>query len=269
MHADLTQLKNFLIDSGLISIKDLNAVIEAVGENEKKVEDTLIAKGLISEDEMRRAKAYVIGIPFVGLHQERVAKDVLTIIPEPIARKHNIVAYKKSGETLEVAMLDPLDLEAIEFIKKGSKLKILPRLTDTESIKAALLQYQKSLKAEFGDIIQKEAASLKAVATTEDEEVGEGELKKLAEDLPIVRIVDTLLSHAISQKASDIHIESFEDELIIRYRLDGVLHDAMILPKETAPGITARLSIKGRYPSPLKGVLWYNLFSTWRCLSLS
>jgi len=110
-------------------------------------------------------------------------------------------------------------------------------------MKAVLLQYQKSLKAEFGDIIQKEAASLKMVTTTEGEEVGEGELKKLAEDLPIVRIVDTLLSHAISQKASDIHIESFEDELIIRYRLDGVLHDAMILPKETAPGITARLKV--------------------------
>ncbi|HQI25968.1 MAG TPA: GspE/PulE family protein, partial [Candidatus Paceibacterota bacterium] len=203
----------------------------------------LIAKGLISEDEMRRAKAYVIGIPFVDLRKEKVAKDILVIIPEPIARKHNIVAYKKSGESLEVAMLDPLDLEAIEFIKKGSKLKILPRLTDTESMKAVLLQYQKSLKAEFGDIIQKEAASLKMVTTTEGEEVGEGELKKLAEDLPIVRIVDTLLSHAISQKASDIHIESFEDELIIRYRLDGVLHDAMILPKETAPGITARLKV--------------------------
>lgn len=243
MHADLTQLKNFLIDSGLISIKDLNAVVEAVGENEKKVEDALIAKGLITEDEMRRAKAYVIGIPFVDLRKEKVAKDILVIIPEPIARKHNIVAYKKSGESLEVAMLDPLDLEAIEFIKKGSKLKILPRLTDTESMKAVLLQYQKSLKAEFGDIIQKEAASLKMVTTTEGEEVGEGELKKLAEDLPIVRIVDTLLSHAISQKASDIHIESFEDELIIRYRLDGVLHDAMILPKETAPGITARLKV--------------------------
>ncbi len=243
MHADLTQLKNFLIDSSLISAKDLNAAIEEVGENEKKVEDVLIAKGLISEDEMRRAKAYVIGIPFVDLRKEKVAKDILVIIPEPIARKHNIVAYKKSGESLEVAMLDPLDLEAIEFIKKGSKLKILPRLTDTESMKAVLLQYQKSLKAEFGDIIQKEAASLKMVTTTEGEEVGEGELKKLAEDLPIVRIVDTLLSHAISQKASDIHIESFEDELIIRYRLDGVLHDAMILPKETAPGITARLKV--------------------------
>ena len=243
MHTDLIQLKNFLIDSALISPKDLNIAIAEAGEDEKKLEDTLIAKGLISEDEMRRAKAYVIGIPFVDLRQEKIAKDILAIIPEPIARKHNIVAYKKSGDSLEVAMLDPLDLEAVEFIRKGSKLKILPRLTDTESMKGALLQYQKSLKAEFGDIIQKEAASLKAVSIAEGEEAGEGELKKMAEDLPIVRIVETLLSHAISQKASDIHIEPFEKELVIRYRLDGVLHDAMILPKETAPGITARLKV--------------------------
>lgn len=246
MHTDFIQLKNFLIDSRLVSTKELSSAIEEVGDNPKKLEDYLISKGLASEDEMRRAKAYVIGIPFVDLRQNKIAKDILSIIPEPIARKHNIVAYKKTGDSsLEVAMLDPLDLEAIEFIKKGSKLKILPRLTDTESMKASLLQYQKSLKAEFGDIIQKEAASLKMVASSGEpvEEVGEGELKKMAEDLPIVRIVDTLLSHAISQKASDIHIEPYEKELVIRYRLDGVLNDAMILPKETSPGIIARIKV--------------------------
>ncbi|MFA5737082.1 MAG: GspE/PulE family protein [Candidatus Paceibacterota bacterium] len=243
MHTDIIQLKNFLVDSGLISAKDIKIILEEVGENDKKLEDALISKGLISEDEIRRAKAYVMGIPFVDLRRNKISKEVLAIIPEPIARKHNIVAYEKAGDSLKVAMLDPLDLEAIEFIKKGSKLKILPRLTDTESIKAALVQYQKSLKAEFGDIIQKEASSLKMVNTTGGEEMVEGELKKMAEDLPIVRIVETLLSHAISQKASDIHIESFEKELIIRYRLDGVLHDAMVLPKETAPGITARIKV--------------------------
>jgi len=246
VHTDFIQLKNFLIDSRLVSTKELSSAIEEVGDNPKKLEDYLISKGLASEDEMRRAKAYVIGIPFVDLRQNKIAKDILSIIPEPIARKHNIVAYKKTGDSsLEVAMLDPLDLEAIEFIKKGSKLKILPRLTDTESMKASLLQYQKSLKAEFGDIIQKEAASLKMVASSGEpvEEVGEGDLKKMAEDLPIVRIVDTLLSHAISQKASDIHIEPYEKELVIRYRLDGVLNDAMILPKETSPGIIARIKV--------------------------
>ncbi|MEK7552733.1 MAG: GspE/PulE family protein, partial [Patescibacteria group bacterium] len=113
---------------------------------------------------------------------------------------------------------------------------------DTESIKNLLLQYQRSLKAEFGDIIQQESKRLVSVGATGGEN-GAGELKKLAEDLPVIKIVDTLLLHAIIQQASDIHIEPFEKELVIRYRIDGVLHDAMLLPKTAAPGVTARIKI--------------------------
>jgi type IV pilus assembly protein PilB len=144
---------------------------------------------------------------------------------------------------LEVAMLDPDDLAAIDFVKKGSGLKLWPRLTDAASIKSALLQYQKSLKAEFGDLVGSEAAKLKTLSTGEDEEVDETKLAQMAEDLPVVRIVDTLLSHAITQQASDIHIENFEKEVIIRYRIDGLLHDAMVLPKNAGPGIIARIKV--------------------------
>ncbi|PIR47067.1 MAG: hypothetical protein COV07_00930 [Candidatus Vogelbacteria bacterium CG10_big_fil_rev_8_21_14_0_10_45_14] len=123
-------------------------------------------------------------------------------------------------------------------------MKILPRLTDGESMKTALLSYQKSLKAEFGDIIQKEANSLKAITEkTGDEEITEDDLKKLAEDIPVVRIVDTLLKHAIIQDASDIHIEPMENQVLVRYRIDGILHDAMVLPKNVAGGITARIKV--------------------------
>jgi type IV pilus assembly protein PilB len=123
-------------------------------------------------------------------------------------------------------------------------MKVLPRLTDTESMKSVLLQYQKSLKAEFGDIIQKETDSLKTLM----EETGEGgesasDLKKLAEDLPVVRIVDSLLRHAILQDASDIHIEPMENQVLIRYRIDGMLRDAMVLPKDAGSSITARIKV--------------------------
>lgn len=238
-------LKNFLIDSRLVSKKDFDEVQLEATSSGSKIEDLLINKGVLTEDDLRRAKAYVLGIPFVDLKRERIPTEVLFLIPEPLARKHNVVAYKKNGESLEIAMLDPLDLRAIDFIKKGSELKILPRLTDVESMKNALMQYQKSLKAEFGDIIQKEAANLRKLANpaTANEEVSIVDLQKMAEDLPVVRVVDSLLSHAILQKASDIHIEPFEKELIIRYRLDGVLHDAMILPKEVAPGVVARVKV--------------------------
>lgn len=148
------------------------------------------------------------------------------------------------GDTLEVAMLDTEDLAAIDFVKKKVDLKILPRLTDSESIKSALLQYQKSLKAEFGDIIQKEADILRTMPESmEGEDASEKDLKKLAEDLPVVKIVDTLLKHAIVQNASDIHIEPMEKELLIRYRIDGILHDAMMLPKTASPGIIARIKV--------------------------
>ncbi len=249
MWLDETQLKSFLLDSGLITAKDLETVQQTAIEKKQSLEQALLASGQIEEDDLRRAKAYVLGIPFVDLKKVMIERDILHLIPEPIARKNNIVAFAKSERGLEVAMLDPEDLKAIDFIKKSVGLKILPRLSDVASLKNVLRQYQKSLKAEFGDIVKEEASKLKAITDTElveGAEVGqtsEGDLAKLAEDLPVVRIVDSLLSHAISQKASDIHLEVFEQEVVVRYRLDGLLHDAMILPKNAAAGIVARIKV--------------------------
>jgi type IV pilus assembly protein PilB len=151
---------------------------------------------------------------------------------------------KKNDRELEVAMLDVEDLRSIEFIKKKVGLKILPRLTDTESMKHALLQYQKTLKDEFGDLIKKESASISILSESEDgEEISESDLKKLAEDVPVVRVVNALLKHAIIQNASDIHIEPMENEVLVRYRIDGILHDAMTLPKNASNSITARIKV--------------------------
>ena len=241
MHTDVLELKKFLVESRLISKADVDLLWTEAKEDENKFADLVISNGKISEDDFRKAKAYVLGIPYVDLKKNKIDRTILTLIPEPIARRHNIIAYARSDKGLEVAMLDPGDLQAIDFIRKGVGAKVLPRLTDSESIKHSLLQYQKSLKAEFGDIIQQEASNL-AVGGDLNSTSAE-ELKKMAEDLPVVRIVDTLLSHAVSQKASDIHIEPFEKDLVIRYRIDGLLHDAMILPKSAASGLTARIKV--------------------------
>jgi len=237
------QLKEFLVDSGLVTSDEIAEAKEQMKKKKKSLGEILVNEGKISEDDLRRTEAYILGIPFVDLKGQKLKKEVLSMIPEPIARKHNIVAFKKTATSLEVAMLDTDDLEATHFVKKKVGLKILPRLTDKESIKSALLQYQKSLKAEFGEIIQKEAISLKAIPDKEGGEESEKELKKLAEDLPVVKIVDTLLNHAILQDASDIHIEPMDTQVVIRYRIDGILHDAMTLPKNVAPGITARIKV--------------------------
>jgi len=238
-----TQLKRFVMDSGLASRKDIDAAEKVAKEEKRTLAEALVSSGVMSEDDLRRVESYVLGVPFLSLSGIKIPFEVLSLIPEPVARNHNIIAYRKANDVLEVAMLDTADLPAIDFVKKKVGLKILPRLTDMESMKYALQQYQKTLKDEFGDLIAKESSSLSVISDKNGEEVSEEDLKKMAEDLPVVRIVDTLLHHAIIQSASDIHIEPMENELLVRYRIDGILHDAMSLPKHAAPTITARIKV--------------------------
>jgi type IV pilus assembly protein PilB len=238
-----TQLKRFISDSGLVSRKDVDAAEKTAQEEGRTLAEALVSSGVMSEDDLRRVESYVLGVPFLSLKGVKIPFEVLSLIPEPVARTHNIIAYKKTGDSLEVAMLDTVDLPAIDFVKKKVGLKILPRLTDTESMRNALLQYQKTLKDEFGDLIAKESSVLKVIAEGSGDEVSEADLKKMAEDLPVVRIVDTLLRHAIIQGASDVHVEPMEHELLVRYRIDGILHDAMSLPKHAAPTISARIKV--------------------------
>jgi type IV pilus assembly protein PilB len=238
-----SQLKNFILDSGLVTRAAFSSAEKEAQEKNVSTESILVSQGLISEDDLRRMQAYVLGVPFINLTTEKIPYDVLSMIPEPIARTHNVVAFKKNDRELEVAMLDVEDLLSIEFIKKKVGLKILPRLTDATSIKHALLQYQKTLQDEFGDLIKKESASISILAENDTEGASESDLKKLAEDVPVVRVVNALLKHAIIQNASDIHIEPMENEMLVRYRIDGILHDAMTLPKNTAASITARIKV--------------------------
>ena len=246
MQINEEQLKKFILDGGLVSKTDFENALEEAQTKKQKVGNILLAEGKISEKDLKRMEAFVLGIPFINLTDQKIDFSVLSLIPEPIARNYNIVAYKKSENTLEVAMLDVDDLPVIDFIKKRSGLKILPRLTDTSSVRSVLVQYRQSLKAEFQDIIQKESNTLNVTDKEDGEkspEKSEEELKKMAEDLPLIKIVDSLIFHAILQNASDIHIEPGEKELTVRYRIDGILHDAMVLDKNAGAGITARIKV--------------------------
>ena len=242
MHVSEGELKEFITDSGLVAKKEIDDAAVEAAKRGQSIGDILVSRGSLTEDALRRIQAYVLGIPFISLKEHKIPTDILSLIPEPIARTHNIIAFKKEGGALEVAMLDVEDLASIEVVGKKTGLKILSRLTDTESIKNALLQYQKSLKDDFGDIIATEAQKISVVAEA-NKDLSGADLKKMAEDLPIVRIVDTLLRHAIVQGASDIHIEPMEDQVLVRYRIDGMLHDAMTLPKAAAAGIIARIKV--------------------------
>jgi type IV pilus assembly protein PilB len=193
MHIEEKQLKDFIIDSGLVSRADVLTAEEEAKKSDGNLGKVLVKSGKLTDDSLSRMQAYILGIPYVDLKGENIPFDVLSLIPEPIARNHNIVAFKKTDDSLEVAMLNVEDLAAIDFIKKKVDLKILPRLTDPDSIKSAILQYQKNLKAEFGDLIAKDSAVVN-VSLDDSKTLSGEDLQRLAEDVPVVRIVDTLLS---------------------------------------------------------------------------
>ncbi len=239
MEVDLQKLKNFLLDAGRVTEKQFKDAVKKGKEAGKNIGSMLVAEGLVAEEELIKMQAYLLGIPFINLEKETIPPNVLKIIPEPIAKAHNIVAFKQKGNNLEVAMLDPEDLCTIEFIKKSAAdLNILARLTTPNSIKNVLAQYEKNLETELGEIISNGDEQ-----SSGQENDADTELKKSAQDLPITGVVDALLKHALLQRASDVHIEPLEKEVIVRYRVDGILRDVMNLPISAASGIVARIKV--------------------------
>jgi type IV pilus assembly protein PilB len=239
MYIDESKIFDVIENSGLVTKTDLQTAVKKAAEKKQSMGDILVSMGKLTEKDWISIRASVLGIPYVSLVNQKIDVSVLTLIPEPIARNNNIIAYKKNNDSLEVAMLDAANLPVIDFVKKKIGLRILPRLTDADSLKFALAQYKKTLQADFEEIIKKE--SIKVLDGSGSD--GNKDLKDLVEELPIIKIVDTLISHAILQGASDVHIEPGEDSLLVRYRIDGILHDAMVLPKNMGSGITARIKV--------------------------
>ncbi|MFA4873036.1 MAG: ATPase, T2SS/T4P/T4SS family [Patescibacteria group bacterium] len=232
----LSQSKNLfeaIIKGKIASKKELDAALKEAESSHKQLEQVLLEKKLITEDQLAEIQAELLGYPYVKLNALNIRKDILNLIPEPIASSHLIVAFNRTDTALKVATLDPDDLQTFEFIKKRTGLDIEIYITTPTDIHEILKQYHKSLKAEFEEITKAE------VINDEDHE----KLKELAQDLPIIRIVDTLLEYAIFEGASDIHIEPTEKEVVVRYRVDGILRDVMTLPKKTQSGIVARIKI--------------------------
>ncbi len=223
----------FLRDSELADPIDLAAAFETAQKTERSFVDILRENNIVESDALQRARATVAGFPYVELEGQKIDPQILQLIPEGVARKHHIVAFARTPSELHVALRDPENVQIVDFVRKKTGLRIVPCLTSQHAIDAVLRQYNKSLQAEFGELLDVDPSSI----TDSDD------LEKVAADLPVVRIVDALLRHAVLQRASDIHIEPEEHDVVVRYRVDGLLHDVMTLPRLALRGIVARIKV--------------------------
>lgn len=237
-----SQLKSFLLDANLVKVEDIKKAENEAQKTKTDLGKILIQKKLISKEAFRKLEAYILGIPFINLQKEKIPKETLLLIPEQIAQEYHLVAFRRNKKDLEIAMLDPEDLQIIEFIKKKTGLNILPRLTDEESLNHALKQYHQDIQEEFKEIVKTNNKKTTLI-NEKSPELSKKDLEKASQNLPVIKIVEAILRDAVIKKASDIHIEPTEKDLIIRYRIDGILRDMMTLPKQIQPGIVARIKI--------------------------
>lgn len=226
-------LKQILVKSGFISEQDFNAAVESAAYLGKRIEDILIFRGLINEDELGKLIAEYLKVPYVNISRLVIPEEALNLIPEKLARSYKMVPFEQVDRGIKVAMEDPGNFEALEFAKRQTGLQVIPHYATTNNIRKALGQYKKNIRADFE----------KAITENIKKASPEADLEKAAEKMPIIKVLDTILEYAVAERASDIHIEAFAEEVIIRFRVDGVLQDIIKLPRAIEPALVARVKI--------------------------
>lgn len=209
--------------------------------NTGKPIEQLISEGkLVSESDLTQARAQFYNIPFVSLSETPSSPEALNLVPRSVAEANSLLpfSYNKKKNELSLAMADPLNLETVEFVEKKTGAKIKPFMTTPSEVKNAIVErYGAGLATEVTAAL-KEVAPEIGVKTVDIKKLGE-----IIREAPIAKIVSTLLEFAVRSRASDIHLEPQEDKTRIRYRIDGILHEKLILPKNVHEALVSRIKI--------------------------
>ncbi|MBL8029785.1 MAG: type II/IV secretion system protein [Candidatus Doudnabacteria bacterium] len=233
---------NFLVQNGFVSapvIEQVEAVRNKTGQD---LTQLLIARNILPEEDATKAKAAFFSIPYVDLKQIQIPSQVTSLIPQESINFYNFVPFELSGNLLKVAITDPGNLsalQALEFLGQKQNLQVQLYLASETSVGIAIGKKQ-NLKRVVGQ-------ALKDIETKEDVKRPAIEKKaaepQVIEDAPIIKIVEVILSNAIEGNASDIHIEPSEKDVRVRYRIDGILHTSLVLPKNVLAAVVTRIKI--------------------------
>ena len=238
MHISDGELQQLLLDSGAVKAPALSELMEAKDGTEgskESLQALVLKKKFISEKDLLKLYAKSINVPYIELADIKIPHEVLVKIPERIARKYQVVLFGIEEDHLQLAMADPEDFQAADFITKqiGSAVKIYISLpTD---ILGAIDQYKGNISSEITKAIKDSSAA--------EDDATEVSAKDLAEDAPIAKTVNVILEYALKSRASDVHIEPREAIVQVRYRVDGVLRETMTLPKPILAAVVSRIKI--------------------------
>lgn len=231
---------DILVASGKLSPDKAEKIKLEFINTGKPIEKIITEENLVSESDLTAARAQFYNVPFILLSETPSSPDALNLLPKAVAETNNILpfSFDKKKNELSLAMADPLNLEVVEFVEQKTGAKIKPFMAPEGEIKNAILErYGAGLATEVTAAL-KQAAPEIAVKTIDIKKLGE-----VIREAPIAKIVSTLLEFAVRSRASDIHLEPQEDKTRVRYRVDGILHEKLVLPKNVHEALVSRIKI--------------------------
>jgi len=239
-----TSLVHTLVDKGFLSNQQFQDLLIEQASSGKSIESLIEEKHLVKESDMTKAQAAFYNLPFINLAETGASPEAISQIPESVARRYQILpfAIDKEHQQLSVAMKNPLDLSAIDFVEKKTGYKLLPNFaTPTEIERMIAERYAQSLSSEVNAAL-KESGQGPAKTQTR-QEANAVFSREVVREAPITKIVETILGFAVKSRASDIHIEPQEDRTRVRYRIDGILTERLILPRTVHEAVISRIKI--------------------------
>lgn len=235
-------LSDILRKKGLISEKDMDRILKTQKDTVKDLQKIIIELGILKKDEMMIALANEIGVKYVNLNEITIDPVIVVLIPEEMARRHQLIAIDKGENKLTVAMANPLDVFAYDEIKIRLGYNLEAVLSYGEDINKALDEVF-GVTDEWDQVIDK-VENMTVTVLKEEEKEAELSAVTAGEEAPIISLVNLMILRAVKEQASDIHIESFGDETLqVRYRIDGILHDVMSLPRQLRLAVISRIKI--------------------------
>jgi len=238
MHIAPDKLQSMIVASGLIPESEFTAAVEEARRTGRELEDVLIGTGKISEDYMVELLQEYYQVPLVNLKKETLESSVVELVPELYAKSKKIIlfSYDKENGKAKLGMIDPFDYDAIEYIRAKLSVFVEPYLISPASLRYGFRHYKKNMGVEFGEIIAQSIKESALIAQGND-------LSQSATAVPIVSILDAIMEHAVTLNASDIHFEPLEHELLVRFRVDGMMQEVAELPQTIVSLLVARVKI--------------------------
>ncbi len=224
---DNTALFSALQELAVIDANQLKNCFQEAKTTGKSLGEILLAKDLILDENLGKVIAQTLSLPFVSLAKVEIPDDLLLIVPQIVAQKSKVIAFEKTQDGIKLAMANPNNTQIIDFIAKKTGEKIIPFYATERDIENALHLYQKEMQGTFNEILKKHVQEANATFN----------------EAPTERIVDLLIQYAYTNKASDIHIEPTEKDSQIRFRIDGILHDVLTIPKNIHDQIVTRIKV--------------------------